>query len=234
MRTLCFAGLAVFVVAGCTPSQTVFQSDFNATAGGLPPATQQPTGTARVFGAQGDVVVAASPTGQATRWLLLRRRNNADPVNGMIGTFDAQHPPGTYHYTSAMYLPSGLGLATIAFASSRTNQEGEPLYFLHLDFGTPKGTTSDRVRIDDNPATDFGTFARNAPFDVFVTLNTAVSPPTADISLVGGAASGTAHYVLPASANNLAQDFNQVEDFIGYPWTGLFYTDAITIRRDQP
>jgi hypothetical protein len=234
MRKLSVAGLALLSVAGCTPSETVFQSAFNTTPAGSPPAAQQTVGTARVFGAQGTVVAAASPTGNATNWLLVRRNNVNDPVNGMIGTFAAQRGPGTYHFINAMYLPPGLGLATLAFAPLQTNQEGEPLYFLHLDFGTPKGTTSDRVRIDDNPATDFGTFARNASFDVFVTLNTALTPPTADISIVGGGASGTAHYVLPATSTNLAQQFDQIEAYVGYPWTGLFYTDAINVRRDLP
>src|SRR6516162_3939027 len=104
-RRLPFA-LALTVLAGCA-SETLFQSNFDSTAIGQPPAAVQATGTANVFGPPGSV-----------HWLQVSRASlpgNQAPIAGMQGVLSAVRGPGQYSFICAMFMPTGSGLATLQF-----------------------------------------------------------------------------------------------------------------------
>lgn len=207
--------ISLTLLAGCN-AETLFETNFNATPPGQPPAPAQPVGTAGVFGPPGSVVVAAGVDPTTTRWVQIGRANNKVQIAGMLGTLSAFRGPGQYTFLCAMFMPSGSGLATISFDPVGL-QPGDLTNFLHLDF-----TTDNMVRLDDNDATKFGTFPRNQPFDVIVTLNTAASPATAHIALIGTGASGSTDYTILSPFQPLAQQFDGVTVWMGYPWTGYF------------
>jgi hypothetical protein len=210
--------LALAVPAGCN-TETLFQSNFDSTAVGQPPAQIQATGTANVFGPNGSVVVVGAP-GQATgKWLQVRRASlagNQAPIAGTQGVLSAVRGPGQYSFICAMFIPTGNGLATLQFEPAVQPQPGGLYSFLHLDF-----TTDNKVRIDDNDATKFGAFPRDQPFDVAVSLNTAASPPTAHIALFGTGTSGSTDYTITQPVQ-FVQQFGATRVWMGYPWTGHF------------
>ncbi len=213
------------LLAGCS-SETLFQSNFDSTAVGQPPAQVQAIGTANVFGPDGSVVVAGAPGQTTGKWVQIGRANNQADIAGMQGVLSAVRGPGQYSFICAMFIPTGSGLATLQFEPAVQPQPGGLFSFLHLDF-----TTDNKVRLDDNDATKFGTFPRNQPFDVVVSLNTAVSPPTAHIALFGTGTSGSTDYTIQAPAQ-FAQQFGAIRVWMGYPWTGHFdATDLIVTHR---
>ena len=217
--------VALTLLAGCA-SETLFQSNFDATAVGQPPAHLQATGTANVFGPAGSVVVVAAPGRATGKWVQIGRANNRANIAGMQGVLSAVRGPGQYSFICAMLMPSGSGLATISFEPAVQTQPGGLYSFLHLDL-----TTDNKVRLDDNDATKFGTFPRDQPFDVTVSLNTAASPPTAHIALFGTGTSGSADYTIPAPVP-FVQQFGAIRVWMGYPWTGYFdATDVIVTHR---
>jgi hypothetical protein len=207
--------LALMVLAGCQ-SETLFQSNFDSTPVGLPPAPVQATGTASVFGPTGSVVVAGAPGQTTGHWLQVSRGNNEAPIAGMLGMLSAVRGPGQYGFICAMFMPKGSGLATLSFEPAAQPQPGGMYSFLHLDF-----TQDNKVRINDNDGTKFGTFPRDQPFDVTVSLNTAASPPTAHIGLIGAGTSGSADYAITDPVQ-FVQQFGAIRVWMGYPWTGYF------------
>jgi hypothetical protein len=215
--------LALTVLAGCQ-SETLFQSNFDSTAAGQPPAQVQSTGTANAFGPNGSVVVANS-IGKG-KWLQVSRANlpdNRAPIAGMQGVLSAVRGPGQYSFICVMFMPTGSGYATLQFEPAVQPQPGGLYSFLHLDF-----TTDNQVRIDDNDATKFGTFPRNQPFDVAVTLNTAASPPTAHIALFGTGTAGSTDYTIMAPLQ-FVQQFGAIRIWMGWPWTGYFDADDLIV-----
>ncbi len=221
--------LALMILGGCQ-SATVFQSNFNATAVGQPPASAQATGTATTFGAPSSVAVIVSPVPPGDRWLQVSRAsraNNSAPISGMLGTLAAQ-PGGQYNFQSAMFMPSGSGLATLSFEPVPQPNPNAPLDFLHLDF-----TQDNKVRINDSDATKFGSFVRDQPFVVAVTLNTSASPPTAHIALGGAGASGSTDFTITAPASFVHQ-FGAVRVWMGYPWTGHFDSTDLLVTHPTP
>ena len=225
---LAAAILAAGTLAGCT-SETLFQSNFNTTPIGSPPAATQAIGTASTFGPAGAVVIAG-PIGSSTdQWLRVGRADGNAEIAGMQGFLSAMRPPGQFTLSAAVTVPSGSGLGTIQFGSSIPDTTDELPSFLHLDF-----MQDNTVRIDDNPTTEFGTFPRDQPFDVFVTLNTAVTPATAHISLIGAGATGTTDYNIQSYSQSLAEQFDSVTFWMGFPWTGTFEaTDIVVTHATQ-
>jgi len=206
--------LSLTILAGCQ-STTVFQSNFDSTAVGQPPASVQATGTASVFGPPGSVVIVGAPGQSSGHWLQVGRANNSAPISGMLGTLSAQ-PGGQYNFICAMFIPSGSGLATLSFEPVPQPQPEGMVDFLHLDF-----TQDNKVRINDIDATKFGSFPRDQPFDVTVTLNTSASPPTAHIGLIGAGTSGSADYTITGPPS-FVQQFGAIRVWMGFPWTGHF------------
>jgi hypothetical protein len=208
--TLAFA---MTVLAGC---ETLFQSNFDSTPVGQPPAAVQVTGTASTFGPPGSVIVVGAPGSASGHWLQVSRADNRAPIAGMVGMLSAVRGPGQYSFICAMYMPAGNGLATLSFEPFPQPQPDGLYSFLHLDF-----TQQNNVRINDDNATRFGTFPRNQPFDVTVSLNTAASPPTAHIALFGTGASGSADYTITDPIQFVHQ-FGAIRVWMGFPWTGYF------------
>jgi hypothetical protein len=95
---------------------------------------------------------------------------------------------------------------------------------LHLDF-----LQDNRVRIDDDPNTIFGTFPRDQVFVVQVTLNINPSAPTAHIVLSGAGASGEKDYTIIPALRPKALQFGAVRLWMGFPWTGLFDATQIVV-----
>ena len=108
------------------------------------------------------------------------------------------------------------GVASISFAAT-TGEE-----FLHLDL-----LPSNEVRIDDiGPV--FGSFPREQPFMVQVTLNITASGSTAQIVLSGGA-SGHLDYTVHLPF--LARQFGAIRVWQGFPHMGAFKATNITVTR---
>jgi hypothetical protein len=123
------------------------------------------------------------------------------PVAGLQGNFSQFRDGGVYTFSANLFMPSGSRLATIQF--ERFNQPvGTLTSFLHIDF-----TQDNRVRIDDNDATKFGSFTRDQPFIVKVTLNINTSAPTLHIVLAGATASGQTDYSILPAFRTSAQQF---------------------------
>ena len=92
-----------------------------------------------------------------------------------------------------MFMPASAGTTTIQFEQLTPSNS-----FLHLDL-----LPDNQVRIDDNETTKFGTFPRDQPFIVQVTLDT-TSTPKAHFVLSGAGASGIADYTIQPSLQQLA------------------------------
>jgi hypothetical protein len=218
------AGALLVALAGCE-TETLFRSNFDATAAGQPPATVQQVGTANVDGPPGSVVVVAAPGGATGKWVQITRFNQQPSVSGWQGHFSQFKGAGRYNFSAAMFIPTGAGLVTIQFepfgqpVSTYTN-------FLHIDF-----TQDNKVRVDDNDATKFGSFPRDQVFLTMVSINTEVSPPTARITLAGTGASGQADHVITGPFQQLAQQFGGFRVWMGFPWTGSFDATEITVTR---
>ena len=90
-------------------------------------------------------------------------------------------------------------MASISFETT-TAQE-----FLHIDF-----MTNNTVRIDDDDATEFGSFPRDQVFLVQVTLNISAAQSTVQVVLSGGVASGTQNYTMPPPFHILSLQFREI------------------------
>jgi hypothetical protein len=208
-------------------STTVFQSDFGTNTLNQPPAHAQKTGTANVDGPTGSVLVVPAPAGANGQWVRVRRANGPT-LAALQGNLSSFGGAGFYTFSAHLYVPSGSGVASIQF--ERFGQASDDYAgFLHLDF-----LPENRVRIDDNAATTFGTFKRDQPFVVQVTLNiSATEPATAHIVLAGVDASGTADYTILPPFQSFARQFGAVRVWQGFPHTGAFHvTNILVTRRD--
>jgi hypothetical protein len=226
MRRIFLRGsLAAFLLlAGCT-SETLLQSNFDSTPDSQPPSHVQKVGTANAFGPPGSVVVIEPPVTPSGKWVQITRSNGPD-VAGLQGVFSQFRGDGEYTFSTTLYIPSGSGIATIQF--ERFNQQVSDLSsFMHLDF-----TGDNRVRIDDNDATTFGSFPRNQVFIVQVTLNINASSPTARIVLSGAGASGQKDYNINPALISFARQFGAVRVWMGFPWTGSFDATNIVVTRN--
>ncbi len=183
------------LLAGCS-SETLFQSNFDPTPIGQPPANAQQVGTANVGGDPGSVVVVAAPVAPSGKWVQVSRAGAQSAVSSMQGMFSQFRGDGVYTCSAILYIPSRSGLATVQFETFN-----QPISnvgsFLHLDF-----MQDNTVRLDDNDATKFGSFPRDQAFIVQVTLNINTSSQTAHIVLSGAGASGQTDYnILPPASS---------------------------------
>ena len=215
---------ALTLCAGCA-SETLFETNFNATPPGQPPAPTQQVGTANVFGPPGSVVVVGPPVVPSSKWVQIGRSSRNSDVAGMQGNFSQSRPAGTFAFSAFLYLPPNSGLATIQFEPFG-HPVGSLSSFLHLDF-----TQDNHVRLDDNDSTKFGLFPRDQVFLVTVTLNTSASPPTAHIVLSGAGASGQVDYAILPPFRLQAQQFGAIRVWMGFPWIGTFDATSIVVTR---
>ena len=114
----------------------------------------------------------------------------------MQGNFSQFRGDGTYTFSTILYIPSSSsnGLATIQFETFN-----QPVGSVSGVFCISTSRKPDRIRIDDNEATTFGSFPRDQAFIVQVTLNINASS-TAHIVLSGAGASGQSDYNILQSA----------------------------------
>jgi len=216
------AALALFT--GCA-TETLFKSNFDPTPINQPPAHVQEVGTANVDGPAGNVIVVVPPVTPSGKWVEVRRPNTQSPVAGLQGNFSQFRGEGVYTFSAALFIPAGNGVATIQFEPF--NQPVSTLTsFLHLDF-----MPDNRVRIDDKDATMFGSFPRNQPFIVQVTLKISATAATAKIVLSGAGASGQADYAIISALLPVARQFGAIRMWMGFPWTGAFDVTNIVVTR---
>lgn len=211
------------LLAGCA-SETVFRSNFDSTPVGQPPAMAQSVGTANVFGPPGGVIVIAAPVAPSGKWVQISRPNDPSVVAGMQGRM-SKSGEGVYTFSATMFMPTGAGVATVQFEES-ANGPSDLGAFLHLDF-MPDNT----VRIDDSDATKFGSFQRNQPFIVQVTLNIGPTASTAHIVLAGATASGVKDTPILGPFQFQSRQFGAIRIWQGFPHTGAFDATNIAVTR---
>lgn len=228
MRRLLFLiVLCVLTTAGSCNTETLFKSNFDATAINQPPAATQQVGTASVDGPPASViVVAAPPNAQPSgKWLQVSRPDGPQ-VASFQGKLKQQPGDGTYVFSTALFIPQNNGgVATIQFEPFNqpvTNPSG----FLHLDF-----LSNNRVRIDDDNSTIFGQFPRDQVFLVQVTLTINATNPSAHIILSGAGASGEADRAVLLPLRPQAQQFGAVRIWMGFPNTGVFQATNVVVSR---
>jgi hypothetical protein len=208
-------GKIVFLVV----PEILFESNFDPTSDGLPPSSVQQVGTANVFGPPRSVIVIDPPFPHTHKWVQISRPNGPD-ICGFQGLFTAVRGAGTYNFSASVFMPTGSGLGTISFE----NQAGGE--FLHIDF-----MQDNRVRIDDTAGTEFGSFPRDTPFTVQVTLKIDPAGSSVHIALSGGGASGSRDYSVLPPFQPLSLQFGAVRVWQGFPWTGGFDVTGILVTR---
>jgi hypothetical protein len=134
---------------------------------------------------------------------------------------------GNYTFSTLMYMPAGSNnVASIQFGT--LNQElGSFAGFFHLDF-----LQNNRIRIDDDETTIFGTFPRNKPFMVQVTLQITDTSAKAHIVLAGAGTEGTADRNVFPTLRQMGA-FGSVRIWMGFPWTGEFDAANVLVTKDQ-
>lgn len=228
-RTIFLGFIIVLTAAGSCNSETLFKSNFDATAVNQPPSPAQAVGTASIDGPAGSVlVVAAPPDAQPSgKWLQISRPAGPQ-VASFQGKLTRQPGTGTYVFSTALFMPDNdSGVATIQFEPF-DQPVASPSGFLHLDF-----LPNNRVRIDDDDSTIFGEFPRNQVFLVQVTLNINDTSPNARIILSGAGASGQADRTVIPALRPQAQQFGTVRIWMGFPYTGAFQATNVVVQRQQ-
>jgi hypothetical protein len=208
-------------------SQTLFQSNFDATPVGQPPAHVQQVGTANVSGLPGNVVVVASPVQTGGRWVQVSRPSDLVTIVAFQGNFSQFAGDGSYTFDATLFIPTGQAVASVQFEQFNQPVANSFNGFLHLDF-LQNGT----IRIDDRPDQVFGTFPHDQPFIVQVTLNINAAP-TAHIVLAGSGASGQIDYAIQAPFIAAAHNFGAVRLWMGFPFTGPFDATNIIVTKAQ-
>jgi hypothetical protein len=156
--------------------ETLFQSDFNPTAVGQPPAHNQAVGTANVIAPPRSVIVINPPAPPSIKWVQIAP-GTAQQISAFQGVLTNSQIDGLYVFSATILMAANTGVASISFETA-AGQE-----FMHLDL-MPSST----VRIDDGfNGADFGTFPRGQPFVLRVTLNSKATGSTAHIVLSSGA-----------------------------------------------
>jgi hypothetical protein len=217
-------------LSGCA-SETLFQSSFNASAVGDPPAHNQATGTATVNGA----VSIVQPGDSKEHWVRISRiADNVDPIGSFYGHFSHVGADGHYGLLLAMKVGSDIvgndpGNITAGAASVeiRPNPTDKP-YLLHLDF-LPKQPAGQMIRINDDAANTFGTFAADQTFTLSVGIDVRSGTATASVTLLGaGIGSGSSKQNITLPNPPQAGPLGAIQLWMGAPWGGHFdATDII-------
>ena len=221
-----FVSLLVMLLASACSSTTVLLSNFKDDSIGSPPATTQPTGTVSVDAGAGSIIVVAAPNGNlpSNNWAQISHpaaQTNPTMLTGHFSRFDGI---GKYALIASMFIPSGAGVATLQFETSKLTPQPN-LSFFHLDF-MPEGD----VRIDDG-ATRFGQFPRDQTFVVQVSLDITATTGTAEITLLGGSASGNTTVNIQPLFLSLARKIGAVKFWMGFQHQGSFFVDDIVVTR---
>jgi hypothetical protein len=234
-RVLFWGGLlALLLTTGCNPQETLFESNFEANTVNQPPSPTQKVGTATSGGDTGSVLVVAAPSNASppTKWVRISRAPTApggNPASLAMFQGNMTKAPGNgkYTFSTEMYMPTGTNnVASIQFGTLNQQLGSFPGFF-HLDF-----LQNNRIRIDDDESTVFGTFPRNKPFIVQVTLDVSDTSAKAHIVLAGDGASGQADRDVFGALRSMGQ-FGSVRIWMGFPWTGEFEAANVLVTRNQ-
>ncbi len=212
------------LLAGCS-SNTVLLANFKNDTVGLPPATAQPTGTVTVNTGSGTIQVVSAPTPDlpVNNWCEISHPTVQTQPTELTGNF-TQFGLGSYGILASLHIPQGSGVVTVQFeASSQSPLPFGP--FMHLDF-MPEGD----VRIDDSNVR-FGSFPRDENFVLSVNLVITQTSATAEISLLGGNASGSINTSVQSNVLPLARQFGAVKFWVGFQHKGKFFVDDIIVSR---
>lgn len=216
--------LFVMVLAGCGTT-TVILSNFRDDAIGSPPGPTQPTGTLTVHQGNGTVLVVAAPISGMPNNKWAHLSHPASPTGGeetfFTSHFSHSFDPGNYSMACAMVVSAGAGIVTVQFES----ETPQGAVFFHLDF-MPEGD----VRIDDG-TTRFGHFPRNASFVLNVTFNTKTANPTAEVTLLGGSASGNITTTIQPVLVPIARRFQAVTFRGAFQNETTFFVDDVLVTR---
>ena len=146
------------------------------------------------------------------------------PQTAMRGDFSRFDGVGNYTLLASLFIPSGAGVVTVQFEPFG---EGPTSYlnFMHLDF-MPEGD----VRVDDG-AVRFGRFPRDQVFALSVNVVITATTATAQITLFGTGASGSADVSVNPSLLAVARKFGAVRFWMGFQSQGSFFVDDILVTR---
>jgi hypothetical protein len=202
-----------------TIPKVLFESDFDPTPDGDPPATVQAVGTARVEGPPRSVIVVDPPFAHTNKWVqIIALPLTSEQLPSFVGILTEVDGPGVYNFSAAIVMPSGSAVASISFETNIAQE------FLHIDF-MPNNT----IRIDD--IVEFGSFARDQVFLVQVTLNISTAQSTVHVQVSGGA-SGAQDYTMPPPFHILSLQFGEIRLWKGFGDPGSFYATNITVTRE--
>lgn len=216
--------IQLLLLVGCT-GEEIFVANFADNTIGQAPATQQKIGTVQIDGLTGNCVVVNIPN-LTGNWVKITRPDNPATVTGIQGKAKQFKGVGKYTFTTTLYIPDGEGVATVQFEPF-----GQPVTtynnFLHVDF-----LKDNRARVNDDDSSIFGTYPRNKPFILQVTLDIKATGSSADIVLSGDGTSGQMH--VPTLQNTLAQQFGNIRLWMGFPHVGNFNATNIVLRYENP
>lgn len=227
------------IIFTLNPFETLFRSDFDQTAVMQPPSPQQAVGTANVD-AGVSVINPPPQVVSSGKWVQIKRsKGPGAPNSDFLGQFSEFRGDGVYTFSATIVMPSldaGSNEASISFEAF-----GNPIqsfdFFTHLDL-----LASNRVRVDDgqNTVPDFGSFPRDRPFLVQVTLNINATASTVKVTLSGSNASGEASYTVLSNdpdhaggqtSQQLSRQFGAIRLWQGSPWSGAFDATSISVTR---
>lgn len=221
-------GVASALLLQACAGETVFLMSLRGNPVGQPPAPTQEIGSVVV--SPGTVTVV-SLAGTSNSWAQITRQPGPNaPIPGLGGIFSKVAGDGDYMVTASMFIPdapahSAGNVASIEFDGGLAAGPFSRQSFMHIDF-RPDG----RIRIDDDASTDFGSFPRNQNFLLTVALH--IGPAsTATISLLGANTSGSQQHVIAGPFNGNAREFGAVTFYMGFPWSGVFDTAAVTVHK---
>ena len=222
------AHLGLLAALACLPGcagETLFRSNFDPTPVNQPPLEVQEVGTVQVAGPPGSVFVIPPPVEPSGKWVAVRRPTADSAIAGLQGRLSEFRGEGEYTFSTTLFIPPGTGRATVQFEVF--NQPvGDLSTFLHLDF-----MSDDRVRINDQDETTFGSFPRNQPFILQVRFNITAAAATAHIVLSGAGASGEADYTVPPPFLIQARQFGAFRVWLGFGATGIVDATNIVVKR---
>jgi hypothetical protein len=156
--------------------ETLFQSNFDPTPAGQPPAHNQAVGTANVIGPSRSVIVINPPAPPSVKWVQIAP-GTAQEIAAFQRVLSHTQVDGLYVFSATILMAADTGVESISFETA-AGQE-----FMNLDL-----MPNDTVRIDDGfNGPDFGSFPRGQPFVLRVVLNAKASGSTAHIVLSSGA-----------------------------------------------
>lgn len=220
-------GAMFLLLSGCK-SSTVLLANFKNDSVGSPPASAQPTGTVTVKSGSGTIQVVSAPAVgmPANNWCMISHPLVQTDPTELTGNF-TQFGLGNYGILASLHIPKGSGVVTVQFeASSQSPLPFGP--FLHVDF-MPEGD----VRIDDSNVR-FGSFPRDENFVLSVSLVITQTSATAEISLLGGNASGSINTTVQSNVLPLARQFGAVKFWVGFQHNGTLFVDDIIVTRKNP